>query len=127
AAAREAMAAATKVVPYLGVVVELAVLDRPNAAVLVRERLVTTLDVDDAEPAGADSRARRDMRATIVRAAMRHRIGPPVEDAVSQDVPWLASDLDHSTNAAHTCFTVVRALSGGDGRRSRVTSGTPDQ
>jgi len=58
---------------------------------------------------------------------MRHRIGHPVEDAVSQDVPWLASDLDHSTNAAHTCFTVVRALSGGDGRRSRITSRTPDQ
>ena len=62
---------------------------------------MAALDVDDAEPARADRGAGRDVRAAVVRAAVRHRVGHPVEDAVGQDVPRLAPDLDHPANAAH--------------------------
>ena len=46
----EAMPERLELVPQLDVVVDLAVLHHPEAAVLVEERLVATLEVDDREP-----------------------------------------------------------------------------
>ena len=70
----------SQAVAQLVVVVELAVLDRPDRAVLVRERLVAALDVDDAQPARRRARPRRrHVRAAVVRAAVRHRVGHPIE------------------------------------------------
>ena len=101
AAAREAVPAAPQVLTDRGVVVELAVLDRPDRAVLVREGLVPALDVDDAEAACTDRRARRDVRAAVVRATVRHRVGHAVEDVVRHDAPWLAPKLNNPANPAH--------------------------
>ena len=44
------MAGALELVPQLAVVVELAVLDDGDPAVLVRDRLIAGLEVDDREP-----------------------------------------------------------------------------
>ena len=61
------------------VLVELAVLRRPDAAVLVRERLMPVHDVDDAEPTDADRDPRGDMGSDVVRPAMPDDLGHPVE------------------------------------------------
>jgi hypothetical protein len=65
----------TKVV----VVVQLTVLHCPDPFVLVRERLVSTLDVDDAQPADTERDSISRVRTTIVWTAMRHCVGHPVE------------------------------------------------
>ena len=92
---------ALELVAELVVVVELAVLDRPDRAVLVRERLVAALDVDDAQPPDAERDAGRRVRAAVVRAAVRHRVGHPVEDVGRDDPSRLAPDLDDSADPAH--------------------------
>ena len=55
AARREAVPGALELVPQLAVVVELAVLDDGDPAVLVRDRLVAGREVDDREPPGGEA------------------------------------------------------------------------
>ena len=105
AAARKGVAAAPQVVTNRGVVVELAVLNGPDRAVLVRERLVSPLDVDDAEASRTDRGTRRHVRAVVVRAAVHHRVVHAVENVVRHYLPGLAVDLDHSANATHNLLS----------------------
>ena len=60
------------------VVIELTVLNGPNAPVFVGERLVTALDVDNTQSTSAQCDAIGDIGAAVVRATMRHRVGHPV-------------------------------------------------
>ena len=54
AARREAVPGALELVPQLAVVVDLAVLDDGDPAVLVGDRLVAGREVDDREPPGRE-------------------------------------------------------------------------
>ena len=63
-----------EVVPQLAVVVDLAVLDDDDRAVLVRDRLVAARQVDDREPAGGDADALVRVHALGVGAAMEERL-----------------------------------------------------
>src|SRR5262249_55468593 len=100
AAALEAMAA-EQLAPDVLVVVELAVLHRPDGAVLVADRLVAALDVDDAEPPHAERDAGLEVRAAVVRASVRHGVGHAVEHVRLDHRTWLTAYLDDSTNPAH--------------------------
>ena len=82
-------------------VVELAVLNRPHLAALVREGLVPALDVDDAEPAYAEGDSSIDVGSTVVRAAMSHDVGHPIERGRLDYRPRLPADLDDSADSAH--------------------------
>jgi hypothetical protein len=76
---REAMAVALEPVAQLGVVVDLAVLDDVDRLVLVRERLVAGVEVDDREsPRGQSDRA-VDERAVRVRPPVDERRAHPRE------------------------------------------------
>src|SRR6266540_3378959 len=66
--------------PYVGVVVQLPVLDGPDLAALVRERLMATRDVDDAEPPHTKRDAVAHVGPAVIGTAVRHRIGHPIED-----------------------------------------------
>ena len=75
----EAVAGALELRAQLGVVVELAVLDDVNRAVLVRDRLVAGLQVDDREPAGSQSDRPFDEGAVAVRASVKELRAHPRE------------------------------------------------
>ena len=66
------MAGPLELVPQLAVVVELAVLDDGDAAVLVRDRLVAGREVDDREP------TRCEPHAVVEEGAVR--VGPAVDE-----------------------------------------------
>ena len=76
----ERVAGALELVHELAVVVDLAVLDDDDRAVLVRDRLVAAGQVDDREPARGDADALVRVHALRVGAAMderlRHRTQP---------------------------------------------------
>ena len=91
------------------VVVELAVLHPPDVARLVRERLVTALDVHDAEPPDAEGDAVRLVGAAVVRAAVRHRVGHAVEDVGRNHLTWLTAELDDTADPAHPASDASRA------------------
>src|SRR5262249_51190671 len=111
--------------PDVLVVVELAVLHRPDGAVLVADRLVAALDVDDAEPPHAECDARLEMRAAVVRAAVRHGVGHPVEHVRLDYEAGLAPGLDDSTDPANGPNpTVVRGTRPRDTRSARVRAVT---
>jgi hypothetical protein len=85
----------------IGVVVELAVLDRNHRTFLVQERLVTTLDVDNREPADSEGNTRRRVRSTIVRAAVGHDVGHGVELFGRDELARLSAHLYDSADSAH--------------------------
>src|SRR5207244_7234362 len=95
---------------HVVVVVELAVLDRPDVSVLVRERLVAGLDVDDAQAPRAEGDPRREMRAAVVRAAVRHRVGHPVQQLRRRNRARRAADLNDPTDPAHRTFTLQTSV-----------------
>ena len=69
---RKRVPAPLEIAPQLLVVVDLAVEDDPDRAVLVRDRLVAAVEIDDAEAAHAERDAVADVHTLIVGAAMRH-------------------------------------------------------
>src|SRR5205823_8199219 len=73
AARAEAVAGGLELPPELLVVVDLAVLDDVDGAVLVRDRLVARLEVDDREPAGGERDAAVEERPVAVGPAMPQR------------------------------------------------------
>ena len=79
ARAAEAMPLRDQLGAQLDVVVDLAVQRRPDGAVLVGDRLVAGLEVDDAQPARADPHARLDVEAVGVGAAVCERVGHRVD------------------------------------------------
>jgi hypothetical protein len=60
--------------PDIRVVVDLAIEDDPDRAVLVRERLMASREVDDTEPTMAESGVLVVVLARVVRAATTSRI-----------------------------------------------------
>jgi hypothetical protein len=75
-ARRQRVAARAEEILQPRMVVDLAVEDSPHRAVLVRQRLMTPVDVDDAQPASpqCNARVRIDVRPGIVRPAPNHGI-----------------------------------------------------
>ena len=72
---RNVMAVRVELRSHLGEVVDLAVEDDPDRAVLVAERLIAGRQIDDAEPPVAEADAGADVEAVRVGAAMRDRRG----------------------------------------------------
>jgi hypothetical protein len=83
------------------VVVQLAVLNGPDVAALVRDRLMTAFDVHDAQAANAERDAWRRVRAAVVRAAVCHCVRHPIEDVRRDDGARLAADLNDTADPAH--------------------------
>jgi hypothetical protein len=88
----------------IGVVIELAVLDRNHRTFLVQERLVTALDVHNGEPADPESNARRRVRSTIVGAAVGHDVGHVVELFRRDELARLSAHLYDSADSTHLQF-----------------------
>ena len=96
----EAVALRLELGAELAVVVELAVLDDDDAAVLVRDRLVAGLEVDDREPARGEPDGAVDVDAARVGPAVDERRGHRLEPARS--APRGRHDSADPTHAAES-------------------------
>jgi len=88
-----------QVFSQLGVVVDLAVENDPDIAILVGNRLMAALDVDDAQAAHGKADVFFDEEALIVGAAMRDAAVHTCED-VARNAPVAISKKD-SADSAH--------------------------
>ena len=70
----EPVARGLELLPELAVVVDLAVLDDVDRAVLVRDRLVAALEVDDRQPSRREAGDRVEKDAATVRPAVHERL-----------------------------------------------------
>ncbi len=105
------------------VVVELTVLNRRDGSVLAEERLVSSRDVDDAEPPSAKRDTGPLVGAAIVRATVDHAVGHRVQDLGRNHGPQLALDLDHPTDSAHRALSLVAEASRLDSQTNRGRTG----
>jgi hypothetical protein len=101
AAAGELVTARPEVLAQRVVVVDLAVLGAPDAAALVRERLVAALDVDDRQPAGAERAAGVDDEPGVVGAAIFDQLRHPPQDGFRQRRGAAPVDTEGSGDPAH--------------------------
>jgi len=95
----EDVAARLELAAQLFVVVDLAVEHRVDGAVFVRDRLVTSAQVDDAQAPHAEADLRREEVALIVGAAVGHR-GAHRAQVVHRDGRG-AVEAEDSGDAAH--------------------------
>ena len=95
----DAVAAALEVRPQLDVVEDLAVEHRPDGLVLVVDRLVAALEVDDAQPRMAQAEAGLGVIAGAVRPARRQRRDHGLELAARHVAA--AVEVQDSGQAAH--------------------------
>ena len=86
----------------LPVVVNLAVEDDDHRSVLVEKRLLATGDVDDRQPAVAQTQSRLDMQAALVRTAVQLRVIHALESR-AVDLGQAAGIKD-SGNSAHGIY-----------------------
>ena len=100
----EDVAAPLQVAPQLLVVVDLAVEDDPDGAVLVRDRLEAVAQIDDAEAAHADGDAVADVDALIVGTAVRHDAAHRADLVLTNG---LSVPPDYACDAAHGKFSCV--------------------
>ena len=98
---REAVSVFEETCAQLEMVVELAVLSRPDRGVLVRERLVAGGHVDNAQAPGTDHDAEVRVNAAIIRPPMRHRVRHRLNVEVRCEFAQRTGDLDDATNSAH--------------------------
>ena len=75
------MAPSLKVTAEGNVVVKLAVVDCPDGSKLVGERLMPTFEIDDAQTTHAEGQPRLNACPAVVRSAMGHDVGQPVENS----------------------------------------------
>ena len=101
APATEAVPARDELAANRVVVVQLAVLDRPDAFELVRERLMAAVDVDDAEAANAERDARSRVEPPVVRPAVCHHVRHAHDDVAVDERPLRAPDLGDAADTAH--------------------------
>ena len=101
AAAREHVALGRQSLADRLVVVQLAVLRRPDRAVLVGERLMPSFDVDDAQPSHADRDARGDVGADVVGAAVPDDVGHALEGVGEITSAGSPLQLHDPTDPAH--------------------------
>ena len=119
-AGAELVPVAEELLPQRGVVVDLAVLDDMDGAVLVRDRLVAGLEVDDREPAGGEREASVADDAVRVRPAMGEDGAHPL-GALRGRRP---GERHHSGNPAHGALRysagpeVAARATASDGSRS---------
>ena len=95
----EAMAARHEIRAHVGEVVDLAVEDHPDRAVLVGDRLVAGREVDDAQAAEAEADARPRVEAVGIGAAVRDDRGHrrqrvPIDGTIGVEVE-LSGDSAH--------------------------------
>src|SRR6267154_5714420 len=94
-----AMAAGLQLRAQLGKVIDLAVVDNPNGLIFVEDRLVPARQVDDAEPAHAQSDASLHKHSLVVGPTMHDGFAHPVNGGAIH--PAVRMSLDHSCYAAH--------------------------
>ena len=97
----EAVTAVAEVPPDALVVEQLTVLCGPDRAVLVGERLVPSLDVDDAQTPHPDCDPGLEDRPPVAGTAMAHRVRHAIEDVRLDDLPRRAGELDDAADSAH--------------------------
>jgi hypothetical protein len=97
----EHVAVAQELCAHLVVVVELAVLDRPDVTCLVGQRLMPSLDVDDAQTSNAERDAVLLKDPAVVGSPVRHQIRHPVEAFRLDNGTRLAPHLNDSADPAH--------------------------
>ncbi len=90
---------ALQLAAQLAVVVDLAVADQPQRAVLVRQRLVAAGEIDDRQPAHADRQRPVDVQAFVVGAAMA-RDPRPSRDSVAAGAR-APVEVEDAVDAAH--------------------------
>lgn len=98
----ERMAALEEVFAKVPEVVDFAVEDNPDGAVLVGKRLVTAFEVDDREAAKAKADVRGDVEAGVIGAAMGNGIGHGL-DKHGRDAGLGIKD-ELAANAAHAGY-----------------------
>src|SRR5262249_33281835 len=95
----EAMAPTLQLCPQLGEVVDLSIEDPPDGLLGIRHRLVATRQIDDREPAEAETERACIQIAFVVRAAMgngaRHRFHVARHDAAAVSEVELPADSAH--------------------------------
>jgi hypothetical protein len=91
------MAALEQPLAKLHVVINLAIHNHGHGAILVEHRLVTALDIDDREPAGAEPDSWLDVCPARVRTPVLDR---PTH-AVEQFFVDSSTRIEHSGNSAH--------------------------
>ena len=124
AARAERVAGVLQVLTDVDVVVELAVLDRPDRSALVRDRLMPALDVDDAESANTERNAVLQVYAAVVRASMRHDIGHDAEPLLGDHRSRRSRHLDDAADSAHDLTLDARVLGVDTRSRRRRRAGT---
>jgi hypothetical protein len=85
--------------PDVGMVVNLAVEHNVNGAVLVRERLMSLREIDDAQPTMDEARAVIAIESRLVRSSMREHIAHRGQTRTLVGVQLVR--CDDSGNAAH--------------------------
>src|SRR5207244_2408078 len=102
----ELMTASLQLLSQLEVVVDLTVQDRMHPSRLVRDRLMSVGDVDDAEPACSERDALFDDAARVIGAAMDDRVRHALDDPMQ--LRSLKALVDDSGDSAH-CLVVQSA------------------
>ena len=102
----EAMAAAFELGAEFGKVVNLAVENDPCAAIFVEDGLMASGEVDDAEPAHAETSAVGDIESLVVGAAIHDLVAHMVHESFG-DVA-LASCAHHSSDSTHGLYLSFR-------------------
>src|SRR5581483_10475542 len=115
AARAQAVSARNEAVTQCSVVEDLAVLGRPDLAGLVGEGLMAQRDVDDAQASGADRGAGDQAGAAVVRTAMAHGVGHPVQRGLRDRTTRRTIDQERACDSAHEP-SLALVLSGDDGR-----------
>src|SRR5580704_8596002 len=103
----------------LEIIVNLSVQHRPHAAVFVRERLMTTRYVNDAEPPESKADTRSDKNALVIRPTMNDRLRHATND-VARDFVMLI-EFKKSANPAHIfSFLVTGYLDSATCREAQI-------
>ena len=102
----EAVASRGQLGPQLGEVEDLAVEDGPDRLVLVGQRLVAPLQVDDAEAAHPDRRAAAEVEAAVVGAAVANDLDHAPQ-RVFGDRRRLGEGIDDAADSTHRYATAI--------------------
>src|SRR5258705_4817383 len=91
-------------------VVDLPVVDDPDGPVLVRDRLVAGLEIDDAQPAHAERRVVVVIGALVIRSAMPEGSGHPLQRAASVRHASIGQKPRNPTHDARSTWRHPRRL-----------------
>ena len=94
----KAVTGGLELLPQLAIVVDLAVLNDVNRPILVCDRLIARLEVDDREPSSCEGRVAVDQDSVAVRAAVHERLVHALDRCPLHAVVG----RDDSADSAHT-------------------------